>query len=195
METPPYYSPVGEYTGANAILYGGTWETYDLVMAQVSAPVLNLTRTSTLDAPAAYSGERHDAVPGAVVTFTITISNEGGASAEAVILIDKVPDNTKLAHVNATGNTTNVTIEAAQGNFYGWTVYYTTEASPLTTYEAPGWTLIGTTAAGGDGEFPGDGHTYLNTSPEADAVWIKWEKQYVDPADDGKTLTWGVTIR
>lgn len=192
--------PTNEYTGGNYLTYGGWSSATDDVTDEVAAPVLVLTRVSTVDSPITYSGGRHDAVPGAVITFTMTYSNEGSSSAESVVLVDKIPmagtiEATKLAHVNNTGTTTYVTIEASQGNATGWTVYYSTLDSPAKTYEATaGWTLIGTLETGSE-KFPGSGLTYLDSSPEAGAKWIKWEKTSIDAAEDGKKLTWGVTIR
>ena len=186
----PYY-----YTGGNYYTYGGRPSNSDQVMDSVAAPILTLTRTSTTDAPTAFTGSIHDAVPGSVITFTMTYSNTGGASAESVVLVDKIPTNTKLAHANTTGTGSNVTITAAQGNATGWVIKYSTLDSPNKTYGNTGdWTAIGTLTAGTE-EFPGGNATYLTGDAPYGAKWIKWEKQYVDPAEDNKTLTWGVTIR
>jgi len=195
-------TPVGSspwtwpYTGGNYLTYGGWASSTESVADQVSAPVLTLTRTSTVDAPIVYSGGRHDAVPGSVITFTMTYGNIGGASAESVILVDRIPDNTKLAHVNNTGPTTNVTIEAAQGDATGWSVYYSTVSSPDKSYGVyTNWTLIGTIESTAN-QFPSDTTTYTSGGGGAyNATWIKWEKLYVDQAEDDKILTWGATIR
>jgi hypothetical protein len=193
-------SPTGLYTGGNAYTYAGWGIASDEVTDEVAAPILTLTRTSTIDAPKVYTGGHYDAVPGAIITFTITYTNEGGASAESVVLVDRIPNfdlgYTRLAHVNTNGDTTNVDIEAAQGDATGWTVKYSTLAGPDKTYGYnTGWTLIGTLSAGNE-EFPGGGATYTDAGGGAyGAQWIKWEKQYVDSAEDDKSLTWGVTIR
>jgi len=194
--TPVVGSNPYKYTGGNYLTYAGRGSNEDLVQDQVAAPILTLTRTSTVDAPRVYTGGRHDAVPGSVITFIMTYGNDGGASAESVVLVDKIPANTKLAHVNNTGTTTNVTIEAAQGNATGWTVKYSTTDSPSKEYGATAdWTLIGTIDSAAD-QFPSDTTTYTSGGGGAyNATWIKWEKLYVDPAEDSQTLTWGVTIR
>ena len=194
--------PTNEYTGGNYLTYGGWSFATDVVQDQVAAPVLTLTRTSTVDAPIDYTGGRHDAVPGSVITFTMTYTNEGAASAESVVLIDKVPNYaegyTRLGHINNTGATTYVTIEAAQGNATEWTILYSTQDTLTSGQRAYGdrtvWTVVGTLSAGTE-KFPGDGLTYLEGSSEASARWVKWEKQYVDAAEDTKSVTWGVTIR
>ncbi len=191
-------SPTG-YTGANSFTYGGKGTNTDIVNDSVSAPLISLTRSSTIDAPSIYAGGRRDAVPGAVVTFTMNYNNTGAASAENVVLVDKVPVNTKIAHVNTTGVTTNVTISAAQGNATGWVVKYSTLDSPSKVYgNTADWSFanggtIGTLTAGNE-MFPGGGATYQTADAPYNAKWIKWEKLYVAPAEN-KTLTWGVTIR
>ena len=129
----------------------------------------------------------------------MTYGNTGASSAESIILVDKIPDNTKLAHVNTTGITTNVTIEAGQGDATGWVVKYSTLVSPNKAYGNTGdWSAgngatIGTLTAGTE-KFPGSGATYITADGAYGAKWIKWEKLYVSAAED-KTLTWGVTIR
>jgi uncharacterized repeat protein (TIGR01451 family) len=195
-------TPTTKYQGANNYYYSGWASAMDSVTDQVSAPILTLTRTSTVDAPAVYTGDHHDAVPGAVITFTMNYSNDGGASAESVVLVDRIPANTKLAHVNTTGSTTNVNITAASGNATGWTVYYNAvDDSPNKTYgNYTNWVLIGSLEAGTE-DFPGGGTTYVSVDAPYNAKWIKWEKQvngvkgYIDSAEDNKTLTWGATIR
>jgi len=197
--TPVVNSSPYKYTGGNYLTYGGRASNLDAVMDQVAAPVLSLIRTSTVDATSSYTGGAHDAVPGAVITFTMTYGNTGGASAESVILVDKIPTNTKLAHVNNTGAITiptSLTITAAQGIADGWTIKYSTLDNPDKTYGvgSPTWEAIGTLSTGTE-KFPSDGTTYIPANAPYNSKWIKWEKQYVDAAEDDKTLTWGVTIR
>lgn len=196
-------TPKGQYTGGNALTYGGASSVTDPVTDTVAAPILTLTRTSTVDSPTAaagYTGTIHDAVPGAVITFTLTYSNTGNASAESVILVDKVPTNTKLAHANTTGTGSNVNITAAQGNATGWTIKYSTLASPSKVYgNTADWSggsggSIGTLTAGTE-EFPGGNATYATGDAPYGATWIKWEKASLPSTDDDKSLTWGATIR
>lgn len=200
METSS--TPTGQYHGANEYHYGGAASATDSVADLVAAPILTLTRTSTVDAPAVYTGGSHDAVPGSVITFTMTYGNSGGASAESVVLVDRIPANTKLAHANTTGTTTNVNITTAEGNATGWTVYYNAvDDAPNKNYgNYTNWVFIGTLEAGTE-EFPGGNATYIPANAPYNAKWIKWEKQmngvkgYIDQAEDNKTLTWGATIR
>lgn len=195
-------TPVGQYTGANGLTYGGTSEVITVSTYSIEKPVMIVTRTSTVDAPiaGAYTGGIHDKVPGSVITFTITYSNEGNESASNVILIDKVPSgegcDTNLAHFNQDAATTNVNITAAEGDGIGWTICYSTDPNPSTTYgdRGPNWTVVGT-LSGGSEKFPGTGGLYENTSSEFSATYVKWEKTPVLTTELGDTLTWGVTIR
>ncbi len=191
--------PVGQYTGANGLTYGGTSEVISVSTYSISKPVMIVTRTSTVDAPkagAGYSGtgtDIHDKVPGSCITYTITHSNEGNESAKNVILIDKIPNNATLGHVNENDDTSYVDITAAVGDAIGWTVSYTTEASPDMTYEAGSWILIGILTTGAE-VFP-DASLWENTDSQFGATYIKWEKATVATTEDNKTLTWGVVIR
>lgn len=197
-------TPVGKYTGGNYLTYSGWGVASDEVKDQVEAPILTLTRTASVDAPFKYNGGRHDAVPGSVITFTMTYSNEGGGSAESIVLVDKIPNyyvpgvegGTRLAHVNVKGATANVTIEGGQGNGVGWTVSYSTFESPDKTYGvgSPTWELIGVLTTG-DEYFPAVGLLYVPGNATYEARWIKWEKPSIPVGEDGKRLTWGVTIR
>ncbi len=182
------------YTGGNAYTYGGTSEVFGEVRDTTSAPILTLYRTYEVDAPKTYTGGTKEAVPGSIITFIMTLSNEGNASAESVIIIDKIPPDTNMAHVNTSGDTTNVNIDVATGSGGSWTVSYTTEATPNTSYEAA-WTVIGALSSTGTGSWPGNSNTWLSDSAEAGAKWIKWEKASVATGEDSKTLQWGVTIR
>jgi uncharacterized repeat protein (TIGR01451 family) len=204
-------TPVGKYTGGNAYTYGG-WSTgTDLASDQTSAPILILTRASTVDAPTAaagYTGGIHDAVPGSVITFTLTYTNEGSASAESVIIVDRIPTNTKLAHFNAngTGASRKVNITALQGNATGWNIRYSTIAEPSTPSKVYGntadWSgsnggIIGSLTTGTE-QYPSANTIY---SPDGappipyDATWVKWEKASIPLTEDNQTLTWGATIR
>ena len=187
------------YTGGNYYDYGGRGAISDEVRDTVGAPILTLTRTSTTDAPTAFTGGTHDAVPGAVITFTMNYSNTGAASAESVILVDKIPTNTKLAHINTTSTAGSVKITAAQGTASGWTVYYNSVDDTLDSAKKAygyytNWNSIGTIEPSSKA-FPGGSTCYTDAGGGAyTAKWVKWEKLYVASAE-AKSLTWGVTIR
>jgi uncharacterized repeat protein (TIGR01451 family) len=185
-------TPVGKYTGGNTLTYGGTSDATDDITISLNAPLLTLTRVATIDAPKTYTGVHEDAVPGAIITFTMSYSNEGGASAESIVLIDKVPDNTHLACVNTSGNTTNVTISnGLQGTATGWDAYYSTTANPTTEYgNYTGWTTLG---AVDTTEYPGSDTTWTSGEATWEATFVKWEKSSIEPGEN-ETLTWGVTI-
>lgn len=195
-------TPSGYYIGGNSLTYGDTIEVTFNFYDVTSAPDLRLTRVATVDAPdkSGYAGNHWDAVPGSIITFTMTYSNEGGGSAESVVLIDKVPDNTRLTCVNNDSDTTYVNItNGQQGNASGWSVYYFDQAtinpSDKTYGATANWSLIGILTAGTE-TFPGVGTTW--TSGEAtydDAYYVKWEKPQVDGGETDKTLTWGVSIK
>lgn len=201
-------SPVGQYTGANGLTYGGPGSTVETTTYTLYKPLLTLTRTSTVDAPnvytASYSGaDDHDAVPGSVITYTLSYNNTGNTSAASVILIDRIPTpeaalQTNIAHFNAdTAARTNVTIDAGQGSAGGWTIYYSNLDDPSKAYGntadwsgANGGTIGSLTATN---QFPGN-ELYTTGSTEFSAKWVKWEKASVAAAEND-TLTYGVTIR
>lgn len=193
-------TPVGEYTGGNALTYSGTSTATDSFSDTISSPELVISRVAVVDSPDVYDvtyGDT-DPVPGAIITFTYTYTNEGASAAQDVILLAKVPTiepikGTNLAHVNGTGDHGNVTITPAGGTATGWTVSYATITSPATTYGATAdWTQIGTVTGN---QYPSATGLYETGSSEYQAKWIKWEKASVPDTDDNVTITWGVTIR
>jgi uncharacterized repeat protein (TIGR01451 family) len=180
-------TPVGDYTGANGNEYGGTDADNDATITTISAGEMTLSRVATVDAPTEYITNRggnlghHDAVPGAVITYTLTVSNEGSNDAENVIIVDKVPTNTKGIHVGAgvgdQGDVVNVDVTAADPTFGGWTASYSTSATPNKHYGDTGdWTAV---PAG--------------LTIESTATFVKWERSSITPGTNG-TLTWGVAI-
>jgi len=194
-------TPVGEYTGGNALTYSGTSSATDIFYDQISSPELVISRVANIDSPDVYESNGYganDPVPGAIITFTYTYTNEGSSAASDVILLAKVPTlepikGTNLAHVNGTGDHGNVTITPAGGTATGWTVSYSTITNPATTYGATAnWTQIGTVTGN---QYPSATGLYETASAEYQAKWIKWEKASVPDTDDNITITWGVTIR
>jgi hypothetical protein len=188
-------TPIGVYYGANNITYGGTSEIRDLTYTCIASPVMKMTRVATVDAPRTtngkYSGGAHDAVPGAVITFSLLISNEGSVSAKNVQIMNNVPYvggtmTTWLCHVGAgtgfQGTIPNVTITAPSPDATGWKAYYSIYAFPMTDfgYIGPQWVTVDAWPA------------YVNNSS---AMWVKFEKATVTASEDAKTINWGVTIR
>jgi hypothetical protein len=190
-------TPVGEYSGGNGLTYGGTKEVSDVTRTDVSGPTMTLTRVSTVDAPTTYTGNIHDAVPGAVITYTYNYSNTGGASSEGNVIVDRVSTYVEGSHVNATGSSvTNVNITAAQSSAAGWTVYTSEAVSPSRAYgNTTGWTLIGTIDAGTDYSTNASGAGKFIKGISKTTKYVKFEKYRIDPSEDNKTITWGVTIR
>ncbi len=178
--------PVGVYTGANANIYGGTSEASDQTKTTISAGDMRLSRTSTVDAPTVHisnGGGANDAVPGAVITYLITASNEGSSNADDVIIVDKVPLNTTGNHISATGEAiANVTITAAapSGTTASWIASYSTSDTPNMEYQGSGWVEITTDITSAE---------YVS----ATAKYVKWEKGTVVPGEY-VTVTWGVAI-
>jgi uncharacterized repeat protein (TIGR01451 family) len=207
-------TPVGSYTGANGLTYGGIGSLGPAPIDwKMAIPVLTLTRTATTDVCTipGYAGSVYAALPGSIITYRLVYSNTGNVSAESVILVDKIPPNTNLAHFNKTANTDYVNITMGQSNNTGgWTIWYSTQASPQKEYgNSTGWTMIGTLESvvfptPPSNYFPGPPtHTTTATyslaqptpDPQASATWVKWERQYVDRNDTNRSITWGVTIR
>jgi uncharacterized repeat protein (TIGR01451 family) len=173
------------YLGVNGLYYGyiTSWE--GIGSAEIEAPLMALSRASTIDAPTLYTGGRADAVPGAVITYTITYTNEGNGSAMQTILVDKVPNDSEGNHVNRTGAQTNVEITAPQGNADGWVAFYSTDPAPSFVYGVTAkWSMLGTLETGSE-----------SWPLTREATFVKWEKPEVLSTEDGMTLTWGVTIK
>jgi uncharacterized repeat protein (TIGR01451 family) len=184
--TTGYPAPASDstYTGVNSKTYASWTNASNNTTAEITAPVMTLYRTSEVDAPITYTGNKNDPVPGSVITYTITYQNTGAGNASESIIIDKVPNDTQGYHVNKTGAQTNVTIEALQGSATGWTVYYSKLTSPSFAYGSEEeWSSLGTIT------------TTQNWPLTFEATYIKWEKAVVTPSEGSKTLTWGVTIK
>jgi len=186
--------PVGEYTGANAVEYGGLASSSDATVTSISTSKMTMTRTATVDAPIKYvanGGKVHDAVPGSVITYTIVVSSEGSKAAQKAIIIDKNPDaQTAPFHVGAgkgfqTG-ITNVTIEAVSPDATGWTAYYTigspTGAELNYGYIGTTWITVGAWPT----------NIYVLSSA---ITYVKFEKLTVETTEDLKKITWGVVIK
>jgi uncharacterized repeat protein (TIGR01451 family) len=192
-----YYNgvtPAGTYYGANWLKYGGTFESSDMFVTCIKTSVMQLTRIATVDAPKTasgkFTGDAHAAVPGAVITYTMIVSNDGSGNATNVTIIDKVPAKTLAAHVGATGTATipNVNITAAAPNAVGWNSYYSTQASPSLTYgDITGWTTIAA--------LPKSLTVEAGSGATSNVTYVRFDKLTVLPTEDAKTLTWGVTIR
>ena len=115
-------TPVGSYTGANGLTYGGIGSLGPAPIDwKMAIPVLTLTRTATTDVCTipGYAGSVYAAFPGSIISYRMVYSNTGNISAESVILVDKVPPNTNLAHFNKTGPTDYVNITMGQSNNTG----------------------------------------------------------------------------
>ena len=176
----------GQYTGGNGNTYGGPRFVNDVTTTLLSTATMVLTRTTTVGVDGSYtqSSDLHYPIPGAAVIITMTYSNEGGASAESCIIIDRVP----LGHQGGVVNGVLV------GNAAGWTVSYTTEAAITSAQrgygDTTGWVMLGTVEGGSPG-------WVKNSSPAfpLTATYIKWEKASIDQNEDTKKLTWGYIIR
>lgn len=198
-------TPVGRYTGANGLTYGGV-DHYGPggIQWKVACPSMEIvTRVATVDAPNVYlsgGGDIHDAVPGAIITHQITYRNTGNCSAENVVVSMQVIG--KLAHINKTGSTDHVVLTMPTTNPGGdWSIYYNVSeaGTPNFTYgNHDGWTLIGTLDAIASNYFPSGNSTFTcvpGASAEARANYIKLEKQYVDDLEDDKNIYLGFSIR
>jgi hypothetical protein len=178
----------GPYVGANGTSYGGPASVSDSTITKVRSGVMTLTRVATVDANPSYSqtSNVHIPIPGSMVTIIMTYSNEGTASAESCIIIDKVPSGHQAGGVNV--------YDTPYGTATGWKVSYTTEATlsdAQRTYEATGWVMLGTITGESDKWF------YILYPPylPLTATYIKWEKASMPTDDDTMTLTWGYIIR
>jgi uncharacterized repeat protein (TIGR01451 family) len=200
-------TPTGQYTGANGLTYGGQGFTSEATIYRFNTPLMQLTRTSTVDAPNIYrvlpDADAHDAVPGSIITYTLTYSNAGNTSAAEVVIVDKVPSSegffrTHAAHFNVTGSTTNVDLTPGHQNATGWYIYYSTSDNPTKDYigaAGSGWNLVGQINNASTEFFPAAQTYYISDGNTVEAKWVKWEKATVPDTEDDQTLTYGVTIR
>lgn len=195
-------TPVGQYTGANGLTYGGLGYAINPSMKLVVArPLLILTRTTTVDAPKAtvgFTGGAHAKVPGSIITNVMTYSNAGNCSAESVIIVDRVPSNTTLACINKRGDTDNVTIEATWTSAWPWMVSYSTIEAPQKNYgDLTDWTLVGTMDGSAIKYFPDGTATYslAPVGPEFYAKWVKFERSDIPSGEANKSLGLGFTVR
>lgn len=190
------------YFGANDYEYGGTSEAYDDSTYTVSAPSVEVTRTSNVDAPEEYisnGGGDHDPVPGAVITYTITATNSGSTAREC-ILIDRIPEyyatnKTNLAHINATGDRGYVTLTPPQGDATTWEVYYTTQdPPPSTNYGGAGWTHL-VTLDPATASWPAYSDGLCNPTDHPTEFTAKWLKFETGIFEGTRVFVWGATVR
>jgi hypothetical protein len=174
----------GEYTGANDLTYGGWGPIAEVYLATIEAPDITISRTVTVDAPTSYNGDPHDLVPGSVLIYTLTYSNEGSGKADNILIADEVPTpECALAVFNVQQPQPYITITATTGSVANWETFYTLSDAPDTdTYDASGWTSAGTIDQVSD-EF---------TTPQY-TRWIKWQKSTLAPGEYG-TLQWGLLV-
>ena len=183
------------YTGGNGYVYGGYVGTPEgeFYRGDIYAPRMVLTRESDIDAPTQYTqgDTTYEAVPGAVITYTLEYRNIGNGTAESVIIIEKVPTYCNAGHVNAiTGEVSNINLTVLKATARTWEVWYTTSSTPDKSYGTTSdWTILGTIESDSD-------YWTKDTTPAfpLTATYVKFEKASLEPADNGK-LTWGVIIR
>jgi uncharacterized repeat protein (TIGR01451 family) len=88
--------PTGnQYTGADDVVYGGATTINLTLETLISGPDMKMiSRISTINAPAGFSGDPHAAVPGALVSYNIVLQNQGTATANSVNIVDRIPTDT-----------------------------------------------------------------------------------------------------
>jgi uncharacterized repeat protein (TIGR01451 family) len=83
------------YTGFDDSDYGGATTINITIEAQIDGPDMKMiSRISTINAPAGFSGDPHAAVPGALVSYNIVLQNQGTATANSVNIVDRIPTDT-----------------------------------------------------------------------------------------------------
>lgn len=202
----------GQYTGANGLTYAGTAEAFDQVKDYIGAPSLVITKTAAVDAPKSdqddpddhgYGGNSTDVVPGAIWTFTVTITNEGNASAESVVFIEEVPTSaaygTNLAHINKSGDLGYVIVTPTSGNLGTssilWTLWSTTAANvPSDVFDDAGWIQIAQIGPGTNTSYPATSKTIYNNESYFDSTYIRLTRDFI-ASGESATVTYGFTIR
>jgi len=95
-----------QYTGYNNNLYGGYMSYTYFYSATIAGPSLRLvSKASVVDSSGltgtGYTGGNQDLVPGAKVTYTIVVTNDGSADASTVNITERIPVNTRFYSINA----------------------------------------------------------------------------------------------
>jgi uncharacterized repeat protein (TIGR01451 family) len=148
-------TPWGIYTATNGNQYGGLTNYLYTIVTYIAGPILSLTKTVSVTAPTNYTGGGTDVVPGSMLGYSLAITNQGGAAATNIIIVDAIPTNTFFMTNSVTG--TNATIEYRSNVTWGhtpvgnlgncdtnvnavrWTLNY---AVPTTTQISVGFTVI-----------------------------------------------------
>jgi len=88
-------TPAGQYTGNNVTTYGGVNDTHTFIfVTTVGGPVMTVSKTLTVSAPASYvsnGGAATDPVPGATLSYQIIFQNTGSGTATNVWIYDTFP--------------------------------------------------------------------------------------------------------
>jgi uncharacterized repeat protein (TIGR01451 family) len=201
----------GQYSGANGLTYAGTSEATDTVRDTIAAPSLVITRTSAVDAPKAdqddpdnhgYGGGTTDVVPGSIWTFTLLITNEGNASAESIVLVDKVPTTeggpTNLSHINKTGDVDYVALTPADGDLGTsgilWTIWTSNASGQPDKYNDGAWTQVAQIGPGSNTSYPATSITIYYDASYYDSTFIRLTRDFI-AAGESATITYGFTIR
>ena len=185
-----YYEGVrGDGTGDKEEALGGFYTNVeDLYTGEVQAPLMMLTRISTVDAPDNYRGDKHDVVPGSLITFMLFYDNTGAGAARDVVVIDKVPDDTEAYKFDVQEAEDNINVTASKESDYGttgWYRYYTTSSPPSSfDYDGSGADHGNWILSGSSGE----------TTMEVTSTYVKWERATVE-ASENKMLQWSVTVK
>jgi uncharacterized repeat protein (TIGR01451 family) len=92
---------------------------------------LSVTKTSQVISDPIGGPNPPKAIPGAVVEYTVTVTNNGNLAAENVNVVDPLPAYLTLGTVtisagvnNSTGNTVDVLLDPMPGSGYTWDVVY-----------------------------------------------------------------------
>ena len=83
--------PTGAYVGFNGNTYGGVSAESDQVVTTVVGPMIDIqARTVTSDQPAGYAGSETNPVPGAKLTYTVSVKNNGAGDANGLKLVEHI---------------------------------------------------------------------------------------------------------
>jgi|GEM_PF-1458837 len=196
------------YTGANDLTYGGIGAGVPDFDVTVNAPIMSLTRISTIESPEHYTGwgGDHDFVPGSLLVFTLTYTNEGTGDGSNISIIDQIPYDCVAYKINVEAPETNlnyVTASTMTGEVT-WAIYYSTEEAPSfthyntntgkETYQEGWYRGVGNAGYNDTIGPPYDSELAVDTTKAPLMKWIKFQTGSLEAGADG-TIQWSVYLK
>lgn len=117
----------------------------------VDTAALAVTKTSSVISDPLNSTTNPKAIPGAVVRYTITVTNTGRATATGAAIVDQIPANTTFVSGSLQATNTDGTVTPVFEYSTSGATYQTTETSPVGYIRVTHARIFGTNAGGAGG--------------------------------------------